>query len=545
MTAQIGKGIRGLGVYCDVLHGDTPLTEDILGKPGGRDSSGYTIRGIVLSGSQKEVFLKDGLVPDPKVYSCGLPILGIGYGLQRMNLDNGGLSETLFEREYGHVEVSGNFPDADEVKQRFFAGLDRSVSLDDIKKGKALSGTGKYSINSWMSHGDTLTQLAPGFKQYGTSKGGLPALLVHDSKPWFGLDFHPEANDCERGPEILAAFVFGVAGCTSYWSMEYFAEVAFMSISEQVEKNPVVLLVSGGVDSMVLANMLLKVLDPDKVHLMYMDTGLMRKDETKSVKASLESLGAKHIHIIRCEREFLMALMGIKDPETKRKTIGDLFMKIQEREMKRLGLDSAFLAQGTIYPDLVESGKGMVGKAGFVKSHHNVGSPLVEAKRESGQLIEPLDRLYKDEVRTLGRLLGMSEDIINRHPYPGPGLAVRILGEVSQEKCEILRAADAIFIEELKKRKGKSGKRLYDEIWQAFAVLLPLQSVAVAGDKRKDGWVLSLRAVTSIDAMTAGVYPFETKDLLEISALITDSIKDISRVTYDISNKPPATIEWE
>jgi GMP synthase (glutamine-hydrolysing) len=302
----------------------------------------------------------------------------------------------------------------------------------------------------------------------------------------------------------------------------------------------VLLLISGGVDSTVAGALLLKTLARDQVHLMYMDTGLMRKDETKSVKTNLEALGAQHLHIIQCETEFLERLKGLEDPEAKRKAIGDLFITIQEREVAKLGLpEHYFLAQGTLYTDLIESGKGVGKKAHLIKSHHNVGSPLVDAKRKADRIIEPLDRLYKDEVRRLGRLLALDEEVIQRHPFPGPGLAVRILGEVTKEKCAILREADAIFIEELKKRG------MYHDIWQAFAVLLPIRSVGVAGDVRKYGWVLALRAITSADGMTADVYPFPPKDLLEIASRITNTVKDIGRVTYDISSKPPATIEWE
>ena len=323
-----------------------------------------------------------------------------------------------------------------------------------------------------------------------------------------------------------------------------FVEETRSSLAAKAGRNPVLLLISGGVDSTVVAALLLKSLDPDQVHLMYMDTGLMRKDETKSVKTSLERLGAKNLHILQCEDEFLKALKGIEDPEAKRKTIGDLFITIQERETIRLGLpETYFLAQGTIYPDVLESGKVKGEKAGLVKSHHNVGSPLVDAKRRTGRVIEPLEKLYKNDVRELGRFLGVDEEVIRRHPFPGPGIGVRVLGEVTREKCDILREADAIFIEELKKRN------LYDEIWQAFAVLLPLKSTGVTGDvcnsERKCGWVLALRAITSTDAMTAEVYPFQMKDILEISSRITGTVKEIGRVTFDITSKPPATIEWE
>ena len=319
------------------------------------------------------------------------------------------------------------------------------------------------------------------------------------------------------------------------------------SLVEKTGESPVLLLISGGVDSTVLGALLLKTLDPDLVHLMYMDTGLMRKNETENVKSILGKLGARHLHIIECEDDFLGALKGVEEPEAKRKIIGDLFIKIQERETSRLNLpENYFLAQGTIYPDIIESGnKDAKDASALIKSHHNVGSPLVAAKRASGRVIEPFHKLYKNDVRELGRYLGIDEDIIGRHPFPGPGLAVRILGEVNKEKCNIMREADAVYINELKKRKGPSGKSLYDEIWQAFPVLLPIRSVGILDGKRSYGWVLGLRAVNSSDAMTAEVYSFSVKDLSEISALICQAVPEISRVVYDITPKPPATIEWE
>jgi len=318
------------------------------------------------------------------------------------------------------------------------------------------------------------------------------------------------------------------------------------TIKDHVGNSPVLLLISGGVDSTVVSALLLKTLKSEQIHLMYMNTGLMRKNETEAVRANLEKLGAKNIHIIMCEDDFLSALKGKSDPEEKRRIIGDMYIKIQEREVARLGLSNDyFLAQGSIRADFIESGQSGGKQSNVVKSHHNVASPLVIAKREAGKLLEPLAELYKDEVRELGRFLGVDEEIVSRHPFPGPGLAVRILGEVTKEKCDILREADAILIEELKSRRSQAGKSLYDEIWQAFAVLLPIRSVGVAGDVRKYGWVLALRAINSSDGMTASVYPFETRDILEISAHITNSVKEIGRVTYDITNKPPATIEWE
>ena len=334
-------------------------------------------------------------------------------------------------------------------------------------------------------------------------------------------------------------------------SPEKYIEETQSAIRARTGSSPVLLLISGGVDSTVAGAMLLKILPPEQLHLMYFDTGLMRKNETENVKASLEKLGARHLHIIHCEDEFLSALKGVTDPETKRKIVGDLFITIQERETKKLGLpDDYFLAQGTIYPDVLESAKtpGADG-AKLVKSHHNVGSSLVDAKRKAGLVIEPLEKLYKNDIRDLGLFLGLDREIVFRHPFPGPGLSVRILGEVTKEKCDILREADAVYIDELKKRKAPSGKSLYDEIWQAFPVLLPVRSVGIkngaSGAERKYGHVLALRAITSTDAMTAEVYPFLMKDLLEISSLITEKVDEIGRICFDISAKPPATIEWE
>ena len=512
-TQLIGRRIRDMGIYTEIIPGDSDLSAEFS----------PDIRGIILSGSPESVYGR-GASPDKKIYDCGLPLLGICYGLQRITVDFGGAVESLPKREYGRVGVT--------VKR-------------ERGREKFLDGFKSY-FTAWMSHGDTLTRLAPGFSEYGTTDSGYPAVVIHDTKPWFGLQFHPEVTHCEGGNEILGAFARGVCGCTPAWTMEHYIEEVRSSLQTAVGGNPVLLLISGGVDSTVSGALLLKTLNGDQVHLMYMDTGLMRKDETKTVKASLEKLGARHLHIIHCEDEFLSALKGLSDPEEKRRAIGDLFITIQEKEVARLGLpENYFLAQGTLYTDLIESGKGIGKKAHLIKSHHNVGSPLVEAKRKAGRIIEPLDKLYKDEVRRLGRVLGVDDDIVNRHPFPGPGLGVRILGEVTKEKCDILREADAVFIQELKSRKSPQGRSLYDDIWQAFAVLLPVRSVGVAGDIRKYGWVLSLRAITSTDGMTADVYPFETRDLLEISTRITNTVSEIGRVVYDISSKPPATIEWE
>ena len=321
--------------------------------------------------------------------------------------------------------------------------------------------------------------------------------------------------------------------------MEAYLEQVSRELAEQARDRNVLLLISGGVDSTVLGGLLLKALPPEKVHLMYIDTGMMRKDESAEVEKNLRSLGARNLYLINAEERFLTALAGVEDPEEKRRIIGDMFIQVQETEIAKRLTGEYLLAQGTLYTDMIESGKGVGKKAHVIKSHHNVRSPLVEAKRKAGLIVEPLARLYKDEVRQLGRNIGVIEDIVGRHPFPGPGLAVRIPGEVTREKCDTLREADAVFISELKRRN------LYDKIWQAFTVLLPVRSVGVAGDAREYGWVVALRAIISRDGMTADVYPFEMQDLLESSSLITNTVKEVGRVVYDISSKPPATIEWE
>jgi len=322
--------------------------------------------------------------------------------------------------------------------------------------------------------------------------------------------------------------------------MERYIDEERGRLRERVGGSPVLLLISGGVDSTVAAALLLKTLGPARVYLLYIDTGLMRKDESAEVMRTLNALGAVHVRRADAEADFLAALAGLSDPEAKRHAIGDLFITVQRREVERLGLgDDYFLAQGTLYTDLIESGKGVGKQAHVIKSHHNVRSPLVEKKRAEGRIVEPLDRLYKDEVRALGRALGVDESVVTRHPFPGPGLGVRVLGEVTKEKCDILRAADDVYIREL------CARGLYDRIWQAFAVLLPVRSVGVAGDVRRYGWTVALRAVSSTDGMTADVFEFPMRDLLEISATITNRVPEVGRVVYDVSSKPPATIEWE
>ena len=502
-TQLIARRIREAGVYTDIVPGDTPANELPL----------EGVRGLIFSGSPFSVYENGAPAVDEAVYSLGLPVLGICYGFQRMTHDHGGTVAPLEKREFGRsrVEYAMDCP--------LFSGIPEGFT-------------------SWMSHGDSIETVGKGFELAATSEHHIAAAW-NRAKNIFGIQFHPEVSHCEYGTEVLKNFVSGICGAESSWTMEAYLDQVTAEVRKTVGTEKVLLLISGGVDSTVVGGLLLKALPHDQVYLMYIDTGMMRKNESREVEKILRSLGAENLHIIHAEDEFLSCLKGVDDPEEKRRIIGDLFITIQTREVSRLDIGDSFLAQGTLYTDMIESGKGVGKKAKVIKSHHNVRSPLVEAKRNAGRVIEPLDKLYKDEVRQLGRTIGIGEEVISRHPFPGPGLGVRILGEVTEDKCNILREADAIFISELKRRG------LYDEIWQAFAVLLPVRSVGVTGDAREYGFVLALRAIISRDGMTADVYPFKTSDLLEISSLITNSVREIGRVVYDISSKPPATIEWE
>jgi len=502
-TQLIARRIRDAGVYTEILPGDANLD----GKPPRQ------CKGVVFSGSPYSVYEESAPFPDKRIYDWKVPILGICYGFHRIVQDHNGKVEPLSKKEYGSARVThpGNNPLFDNIPSSFI---------------------------SWMSHGDSISVLPEGFEK-GAETGDHPAAFFNRERNYYGLQFHPEATHCECGTDILKNFIYSICGSESDWNMDIYLEQSIAKIRKEVGNRDVLLLISGGVDSTVVAGLLLQALHPRQVHLMYIDTGLMRKDESTEVHENLDKLGAENLYFIDASRDFLFALKGKANPEEKRKIIGDLFIQVQEREVTTRNIQNVFLAQGTLYTDLIESGKGVGKKARIIKSHHNVRSPLVEAKREQGMVIEPLDRLYKDEVRKLGGKAGIPHEIVHRHPFPGPGLAVRIIGDVTEEKCRILREADHIVISELKKRN------LYDEIWQAFCVLLPIRSVGIAGDVRKYGYVLSIRCVASEDGMTANVYPFPMGDLLEISAIITNSVPHIGRVVYDVSSKPPATIEWE
>lgn len=528
-TQLIGRRIRDFGVYSEIVPGDSPI------EPCLNDN----VKGLILSGSPHSAWREGSPRPRPGVLTGGLPVLGICYGFHQLTLLDGGEVQPLPHREYGRSRVTlrGDNP--------LFAGV----------PGDFLS---------WMSHGDSVAVLGAGFGELAESEHGAVAAAAHREKPLWGLQFHPEADHCEFGSRILENFACGICGAARKWTIEHYIEAEIAALRAKVagpgapagpvgsaapegeepagpegRRRDVLLLISGGVDSTVAAALLLKALPPRHVHLMYIDTGMMRAGETEEVSAGLRRLGAENLLIIDARRRFIDALSGITDPEEKRKIIGDLFIRVQQEEIPRHLPPDYLLAQGTLYTDLIESGAGVGDQAQVIKSHHNVGSPLVQAKRAAGELIEPLERLYKDEVRRLGERLGLPAAVVHRHPFPGPGLAIRILSDITEAKLDILRRADALYIEELRRRG------LYDKIWQAFCVLLPVRSVGVTGDARDYGYVLALRAVASRDGMTADVYDFPAEDLLEISARITNDVKEIGRVVYDISSKPPATIEWE
>ncbi|MGL4394651.1 MAG: glutamine-hydrolyzing GMP synthase [Brevinema sp.] len=504
-THLIQRRLNDLGYESEIVT--TQITSDeILAK---------NPKGVIFSGSPSSVYENQAPNYDLNILNLPLPKLGICYGFQCTVHNLGGTVEATPVREYGECPVSLHQDDL----------LFKDVPKDFV---------------TWMSHGDSITKLPESFNILAESNHH-PAAAYHQKHHFWGLQFHPELAHSQNGTVILNNFAQHICELTpSDNTIEHTFQKISAEVKEQVHDSPVLILVSGGVDSSVAAAVLLKTLNPDNVHLMYIDTGLMRKNETAEIRHILAQLNAKHIHIVDAKDRFFNALAGVSEPEQKRKIIGDLFVTVTLDEVKSLNLpEDFFLAQGTLYTDLIESGKGVGNKAHSIKSHHNVSSPLIMEKRESGKLVEPLKDLYKDNARSLGLYLGIPETLIFRHPFPGPGLGVRVVGEVTPEKARILQEADAIFIDELRKRG------LYQQIWQAFAVFVPVKSVGVAGDVRKYGYTIALRAVSSIDGVSADIFEFSFKDLKEISSRITNEIRDVARVVYDISSKPPATIEWE
>ena len=506
-TQLIARRVRELGVYCEIHPWDVTDDEVRAFKP----------RGVILSGGPESVTdAQPPKVPD-SVFTLGVPVLGICYGMQTMAQQLGGHVVGSTEREFGYAEVT-------------VTGACRL--LDEIQDRRGAKGHAVLDV--WMSHGDRVDVLPPGFAAIAATESIPYAAMGDESRRFYGVQFHPEVTHTSQGTLLLERFVREIAGCDALWSVGNIIEDAIARVREQVGTGKVLLGLSGGVDSSVVAALLHRAIG-NQLTCVFVDHGLLRLNEGNQVMSTFaEHLGVRVIRV-DAEARFLAALAGVTDPEAKRKIIGRLFVEVFDEEARKL-TGVRFLAQGTIYPDVIESAGARTGKAHVIKSHHNVGG-LPE--KMNLQLVEPLRELFKDEVRKLGVELGLPREMVYRHPFPGPGLGVRILGEVKKEFADLLRRADAIFIDELRKHD------LYDRTSQAFAVFLPVRSVGVMGDGRRYDYVVALRAVETIDFMTAHWAKLPYEFLAHVSLRIVNEVAGISRVVYDISGKPPATIEWE
>ena len=496
-TQLIARRIRELGVYCEIWAYDNSI-ETI---------QEFAPKGVILSGGPSTVTEDHTPRPPVEVFEMGIPVLGICYGLQCIAAMLGGEVSDSDKREFGHAEV-------------------------EVCESNSLVHEAQQNV--WMSHGDKVTKVPDGFKVVARSANAPLCAIADEDRKFYGVQFHPEVTHTEYGEQLLSRFVHEICGCGNDWSASNIIEDCIESARTQVGEEHVVLGLSGGVDSSVVAALLHRAIG-DQLTCIFVDTGLLRKDEGDQVMETFaENMG---VHVIRvdAEQRFLTELAGENDPEAKRKIIGRVFVEIFEEESRKIE-NAKWLAQGTIYPDVIESAASKTGKAQVIKSHHNVGGLPDDMEL---QLLEPLRELFKDEVRKIGIELGLPPKMIHRHPFPGPGLGVRILGEVKKEYADLLREADAIFMEEL------YNTGWYDKTSQAFAVFLPVKSVGVVGDNRAYEYVIALRAVQTIDFMTATWAPIPYDILAHISGRIINEVRGISRVTYDISSKPPATIEWE
>jgi len=494
-TQLIARRVREQNVYCEIV----PFNLS------GKTLAAHGARGIILSGGPSSVYAAGAPVPSPDVFALGVPVLGICYGLQLMAHMLGGRVDGAARREYGHADFR----------------VDDGADL--------FRGLGP-SLNVWMSHGDRLEAVPPGFVRLGHTENAPVAAMADRERKFFGVQFHPEVAHTPRGGEVLRNFLFNVCACSGTWTPEHFIESAVSQIRSRIGGERVICGLSGGVDSAVTAQLVHRAV-ADQLTCVFVDNGLLRKNEVEEVKAAFRNL---KLVTVTASAQFLRDLAGVVDPEVKRKRIGGRFIDVFEAEAERIG-NVRFLAQGTLYPDVIESVTTW-GPSAKIKSHHNVGG-LPE--RMGLSLVEPLRELFKDEVRAVGRVLALPAEILDRHPFPGPGLAVRVLGEVTEARLAMLREADVIFIQELR----RSG--WYDRVWQAFTVLLPVQTVGVMGDERTYEHVAALRAVTSMDGMTADWARLPDDLLSRVSSRIINEVKGINRVVYDVSSKPPSTIEWE
>ncbi len=494
----IARRVRELRIFCKIVPYHVSLREILKESP----------KGIILSGGPASVWARGAPKPQPEIFRTALPVLGICYGMQLMGRMLGGDVSKAAHREFGKAELHVDRPDS------LFQGLPRSLTC-------------------WMSHGDYVTRLPPGFKAIAHT-GNTPIAAMASSNRMFGVQFHPEVMHTEKGTEILRNFLYKACRCKGDWSASHFIDASTRQIRAQVGKAQVVLGLSGGVDSSVAALLLHRAIGRQLIPI-FVDTGLLRKGEREEVVRTFRGHFRMRLVVVDAEARFLRALRGVEDPEEKRRRIGRLFVSCFDREARR-HKEARFLAQGTLYPDVIESRSPFGGPSATIKTHHNVGGLPARMRLK---LVEPLRFLFKDEVRQIGRRLGLPDRILGRHPFPGPGLAVRILGEVTRKRLELLREADQRFIEELR----RSG--WYDKVWQAFAVLLPVKAVGVMGDERTYEHVVALRAVTSQDGMTAD-WARLPQELLERAAnRIVNEVRGVNRVVLDVTSKPPGTIEWE